>query len=155
MAHSSRAKNELAASRIVGPLELADFGLQLLSLGAARPHLRFGLLRGLRAAPRPAVGQRPFVALAADRALAIGAGHSFLVALRGGFPVSVLNAFKLVPEVCTIFCATANRVEVVVATTGRGRGIVGMINGDPPLGIETDADATARHRLLRQIGYKL
>ena len=128
------------------------------ALAAAGPHLRFGLAFCEASGPRLVrrSGNDPeLVALAADRTLAIGAGHSFLVALRGGFPVSVLNALKLVPEVCTIFCATANRVEVVVATTGQGRGIVGVIDGDPPIGIETDADATARHRLLRQIGYKL
>ena len=69
--------------------------------------------------------------------------------------MNVLNPVKAVPEVCTIFCATANPVEVLVAVTGRGRGIIGVIDGSPPVGVETQADAVARHRLLRDIGYKL
>ena len=86
---------------------------------------------------------------------AISAGHAFVIMLRDGFPVNVMNPVKAVPEVCTIFCATANPVEILVAVTGRGRGIVGVVDGSPPVGVETDADAGARHRLLRQIGYKL
>jgi adenosine/AMP kinase len=95
------------------------------------------------------------VRLATDTALAIGAGHSFVVLLRDGFPVNVLNPVKAVPEVCTIFCATANPVDVLVAVTERGRGIVGVVDGSPPKGVETDTDAAARHALLRAIGYKL
>ena len=75
--------------------------------------------------------------------------------LSGGFPVNVMNPVKAVPEVCTIFCATANPVEILVAGTGRGRGIAGVVDGSPPVGVETDADVAARHRLLREIGYKL
>ncbi|HET6876017.1 MAG TPA: adenosine-specific kinase [Jatrophihabitans sp.] len=95
------------------------------------------------------------VGLAAAAARDIGAGHSFVVFLREGFPVNVLNQLKAVPEVCTIFCATANEVDVLVAVTDRGRGVVGVIDGEPPLGIETDTDRAARHELLRRIGYKL
>jgi len=95
------------------------------------------------------------VALAARNAQAIGAGHSFVVMLREGFPVSVLNTIKSVSEVCTIFCATANPVDVIVATTEQGRGIVGVIDGATPLGVETDADITWRRTLLRDLGYKL
>ena len=94
-------------------------------------------------------------ALAVAAAQAIGAGHSFVIMLRDGFPVNVLNPVKSVPEVCTIFCATANPVGVLVAATGRGRGIIGVIDGSPPVGVETQADAVTRHRLLRDIGYKL
>jgi uncharacterized protein len=75
--------------------------------------------------------------------------------LRGGFPVSVMNQVKAVPEVCAVFCATANPVEILVVTAGAGRGIAGVIDGLPPVGVETDADAAARHRLLRELGYKL
>jgi adenosine/AMP kinase len=95
------------------------------------------------------------VDLAVRNALAIGAGHSFIVFLRGGFPVSVLNAVKLVPEVCRIFCATANPVEVVVAETDEGRGILGVVDGWSPLGVETDDDVAERKALLRRFGYKL
>jgi adenosine/AMP kinase len=85
----------------------------------------------------------------------VGAGHCFVALLRGAFPVAVLNPLKLVPEVCTVFCATANPVDVLVAVTSRGRGIIGVIDGSPPVGIETPGDAAERHTLLRTIGYKL
>ena len=96
------------------------------------------------------------VDLARKNALALGAGHSFIVFLGDGFfPVNVLNALKMVPEVCRIFCATANPTEVVVAQTDQGRGILGVVDGAPPRGAETEADAAWRHGFLRQIGYKL
>ena len=95
------------------------------------------------------------VDLATRNALAIGAGHSFVAFLREGFPVNVLNQIKQVPEVCRIYCATANAVEVIVAETGLGRGIAGVIDGEPPLGVETAEDVADRMRLLREIGYKL
>jgi adenosine/AMP kinase len=95
-------------------------------------------------------------ALAASNALAIGAGHAFVLHLGEGFyPINVLNALKNVPEVCRIFCATANPVQVVVAQTELGRGVLGVVDGQSPLGIE-DADGVAwRTGLLRAIGYKL
>jgi uncharacterized protein len=77
------------------------------------------------------------------------------VLLRDGFPVNVLNALKQVPEVCAIFCATANPVEIVVAETDLGRGILGVIDGLPPAGVETETDEADRKALLRRIGYKL
>jgi adenosine/AMP kinase len=92
--------------------------------------------------------------LAAADAQAIGAGHVFVVAMRDGYPINVKNAIQAVPEVCTIFCATANPVEVVVAETEQGRGVLGVIDGEPPLGIETAEDAGARRSFLRKIGYK-
>lgn len=96
------------------------------------------------------------VELARKNALALGAGHSFIVFLGDGFfPVNVLNALKLVPEVCRIFCATANPTEVVIAQTQQGRGILGVVDGASPLGAETDADVSWRKGFLRQIGYKL
>ena len=95
------------------------------------------------------------VHLAAGAALAIGAGHCFVVMLREGFPINVLNPVKAVPEVCTVFCATANPVQVLVAGTNRGRGVVGVVDGEPPLGVESAEDAGARRDLLRAIGYKL
>ncbi len=85
----------------------------------------------------------------------IGAGHTFVVFLRDGFPVNVLNALKQVPEVCTVFCATANELEIVIAETDLGRGIIGVIDGPAPAGIETPSDEADRKQLLRTIGYKL
>jgi len=78
-----------------------------------------------------------------------------VIMLREGFPVNVLNPVQAVPEVCAIFCATANPVQMLVAVTDAGRGVIGVIDGSPPVGVETDADAQSRHRLLREIGYKL
>ena len=95
------------------------------------------------------------VDLATRNASAIAAGHTFVILLRNGFPLNVLNPVKAVPEVCTIFCATANPVDVLVAVTARGRGIIGVVDGQPPLGVETDSDVDDRRALLRTIGYKL
>lgn len=85
----------------------------------------------------------------------LGAGHAFLILLRNAFPINVLPAVRAVPEVCTIYCATANPVEVVVAETAEGRGIMGVIDGVRSKGIETDADIAERQSLLRRFGYKL
>lgn len=94
--------------------------------------------------------------LATRNALAIGAGHTFVLHLGEGFyPINVLNALKAVPEVCRIFCATANPVEVIVAQTELGRGVLGVIDGSSPLGIEDETGVAWRKGLLRTIGYKL
>jgi hypothetical protein len=96
------------------------------------------------------------IALATKNAQAIGAGHSFIVFLGPGFfPVNVLNAIKGVPEVARIFCATANPTEVLVAQTDQGRGILGVVDGSSPKGIEAADDIAWRKGLLRKIGYKL
>ena len=96
------------------------------------------------------------VELAKKNALALAAGHSFIVFLGEGFyPVNVLNALKVVPEVCRIFCASANPTEVIVAETDQGRGILGVVDGFRPKGVEDDAEVAWRKGLLRQIGYKL
>lgn len=93
--------------------------------------------------------------LACNNALAIGAGHSFIVFLgQGFFPVNVLAKIRAVPEVCRIFCATANPTEVVVGETGQGRSILGVVDGFAPLGIENDEEVLARKALLREFGYK-
>lgn len=92
--------------------------------------------------------------VAAENAGAIGAGHTFVVMLEDAFPINVLNAVKHCPEVCHIFCATANPLEVIVAETDQGRGIVGVVDGLPPRGVETESDAAARKEFLRKIGYK-
>jgi len=93
--------------------------------------------------------------LAQDNALEIGAGHSFIIFLKNAFPINVLNAIKSIPEVCNIYCASANSVEVIIAQGGTGRGIVGVIDGANPKGIESSQDITWRHDFLRKIGYKL
>lgn len=96
------------------------------------------------------------IALAQKNAQAIGAGHSFIVFLGDGFfPVNVLNAIKQVPEVCRVFCATANPTQVVVAETAQGRGILGVVDGASPKGVEGEADIAWRQGFLRKIGYKL
>jgi uncharacterized protein len=93
--------------------------------------------------------------LAEKNAQAVGAGHSFIVFLgQGYYPLNVLNSIKSVPEVCRIFCATANPTQVIVAETELGRGIMGVIDGEAPLGIEADEDITWRKNFLRMIGYK-
>jgi adenosine/AMP kinase len=94
------------------------------------------------------------IELARKNAFNLAAGHSFIVFMKDMFPVNVLNAIRNVPEVCRIFCATANPVEVVVAETELGRGILGVIDGFKSKGIETDDDIAARKDLLRKIGYK-
>ena len=94
--------------------------------------------------------------LARQNASAIGAGHTFILFLgEGYYPINVLNAIKMVPEVCRIFCATANPTQVIVAETGQGRGILGVIDGSSPQGIEDDEGIAWRKGFLRMIGYKL
>lgn len=90
-----------------------------------------------------------------DNALQIGAGHSFLVFIRNAYPINVLNAIKSIPEVCNIYCATANPVEVVIVETDTGRGILGVVDGLRPKGIESKDDIVWRKEFLRKIGYKL
>lgn len=96
------------------------------------------------------------IALARKNAQALGAGHSFIVFLGEGFyPLNVLNTIKWTPEVCSIFCATSNPVEVIIASNESGRGILGVIDGSSPKGLEDEQAITARKDLLRHIGYKL
>ncbi|HEV3234949.1 MAG TPA: adenosine-specific kinase [Candidatus Dormibacteraeota bacterium] len=128
------------------------------ALVGTSPYLKFGIAFCEASGPRlvrKAGNDDELVGLAVRNAQAIGAGHSFIIFLRDGFPVNVLNQVKMVPEVCNVFCATANPVEVLVAETEAGRGIVGVVDGGSPLGVETADDEGARRELLRQIGYKL
>lgn len=92
--------------------------------------------------------------LARDNAVAIGAGHMFIIVLGNAFPINVLNAVKSVPEVCTVFAATANPLTVIVADDGKGRGIVGVIDGEKPKGVEGVSETADRKTLLRRFGYK-
>jgi adenosine/AMP kinase len=91
---------------------------------------------------------------AAENAMSIGAGHTFVILLKDAFPVNVLNGIKTCMEVCHVYCATANPLEIIVAETDQGRGIIGVIDGFPPKGVETEPDVKARREFLRKIGYK-
>jgi len=93
--------------------------------------------------------------LAAENSLAIGAGHSFIIFMRNAFPINILNAIKNIPEVCNIYCATANPLKVIVAQTEDGSGILGVIDGQKPKGVENESDIAWRKDFLRKIGYKL
>jgi adenosine/AMP kinase len=127
-------------------------------LVGASPHLKFGIAFCESSGPRlvrRAGNDEELIEVATRNALAVGAGHTFFVFLREGYPVNVLNQVKMVPEVCRIYCATANPVEVVVAQTEQGRAVLGVVDGGSPLGVETDQDVAARKELLRRIGYKL
>jgi len=93
--------------------------------------------------------------LASKNALGLGCGHSFIIFLKDAYPINVLNAIKNIPEVCSIYCATANPAEVIIAETKSGRGILGVIDGSLPKGVEGKEDIAWRKELLRKIGYKL
>ena len=125
---------------------------------ATNPAMRFGI--AFCEASGPALvrfigNEQPLIDLAVANARRLACGHAFLIFMEKGFPVNILNTIKNVPEVCGIFCATANPTEVIVADSGTGRGILGVIDGVKTKGVETDADIAWRKDLLRRIGYKL
>ena len=122
------------------------------------PQMKFGL--GFCESSGPALvrwtgNDDTLIELAKKNALALSCGHCFLLFMENGFPVNILNTIKAIPEVCHIYCATANPIEVIVAETGQGRGIMGVIDGMKTKGIETEADIRTRKEFLRKIGYKL
>ncbi|MEW5901022.1 MAG: adenosine-specific kinase [Acidobacteriota bacterium] len=122
------------------------------------PQMKFGLAFCESSGPalvRYSGNDARLIELAKKNALSLSAGHSFIVFLENGFPVNILNTIKNVPEVCGIFCATANPVEVILAESETGRGILGVIDGVRTKGIEAEADIEWRKDLLRKIGYKL
>ena len=128
------------------------------ALVGSSPYLRFGLAfceASGKCLVRRSGNDPELEALAARNALALGAGHCFVVFVREGYPVNVLNQIKNVSEVCSIYSATANPLQVIVAETEHGRGILGVVDGSPPVAIETDEDVAERKSLLRAIGYKL
>lgn len=129
------------------------------ALVAAVPGIRFGMAFCEASGPALVRGSGTddeLRQLAIDTALSLGAGHSFVVFLGEGFyPVNVLNAIKAVPEVCRIFCATANPTEVIIAETAQGRGVLGVIDGELTKGVEGEEDIAHRKSFLRAIGYKL
>ena len=123
------------------------------------PGIRFGLAFNEASGAclvRSSGTDEALVALAVANARRLAAGHAFAILLgQGAYPVNVLNAIKQVPEVCRIYCATANPVQVILAETGQGRGILGVVDGASPKGVEGPEDVAWRHDLLRTIGYKL
>lgn len=128
------------------------------TLVAAVPGIKFGLAfceASGKCLVRWSGTDNAMLGLAKENALAIAAGHSFIIFLGEGFyPINVLNAIKQVPEVCRIFCATANETDVIIVDTDHGRGILGVIDGEKPKGIEEDEDIAWRKGFLRMIGYK-
>lgn len=124
----------------------------------AVPQMKFGVAFCESSGPalvRFSGNDRRLVELARKNAASLAAGHSFIIFMENGYPVNILNAIKSVPEVCRVFCATANPVEVVVAETESGRGILGVIDGVKTKGIENEDDIRIRKDFLRKIGYKL
>jgi adenosine/AMP kinase len=122
------------------------------------PQMKFGL--GFCESSGPSLvrwtgNDEKLIELAKKNALALSCGHCFILFIENGFPVNILNTIKAIPEVCTIYCATANPVDVIIAETTSGRGIMGVIDGAKSAGIETEADVKTRRELLRKIGYKL
>ena len=124
---------------------------------SAVPGAKFGLAFNEASGPclvRAEGNDSELKTLAIKNVKAIGAGHVFVIILKDAFPINVLNAIKNCPEVCSIFCATANPVEVIIAQTELGRGVLGVIDGNSPKGVETDKDIQERKEFLRMIGYK-
>ena len=121
------------------------------------PQMKFGVAFNEASGPcliRVDGNDEALKALAAGNAAALAAGHIFVVAMRDGYPINVLSRIRETPEVCTIFCATANPVAAVVASSEQGRGVLGVIDGFPPKGVEGPEDAEKRRGFLRMIGYK-
>ena len=121
------------------------------------PQAKFGIAFNESSGPcliRVEGSDEELQAAAIRNAQALAAGHVFVVILRNAYPINLLNAIRTVPEVCTIFCATANPVEVIVAVSAQGRGIMGVIDGSAPKGVESPGDVAARKDFLRKIGYK-
>jgi len=121
------------------------------------PHAKFGIAFCEASGPcliRVEGNSEELKKIAAENAMSMGAGHTFVVLLKDAFPINILNAVKSCPEVCAIFCATANPLEAIVAETSQGRGILGVVDGLSPRGVETEGDVLARKEFLRKIGYK-
>jgi uncharacterized protein len=121
------------------------------------PQARFGLAFNESSGPcltRTEGNDEELRAAAVENAHALGAGHVFVLLLRNAYPINVLHVVRNAPEVCSIYCATANPVEVIVARSEQGGGVLGVIDGSAPKGVESPAEVTARHDFLRKIGYK-
>lgn len=128
------------------------------AVSGTAPRSRFGIAFSEASGPclvRCEGNDPELIAAARENSLALGCGHTFVILLREAFPINVLNAVKSVQEVCGIFCATANPVEVVVVRTEQGGGIMGVVDGSSPRGVESEEDVNDRRRMLRRFGYKL
>jgi adenosine/AMP kinase len=127
-------------------------------LAGASPQIKFGLAFTEASGPcliRYEGNDADLTQAAIRTTQSIGAGHVFAIFIREAFPINVLNSVKMCPEVCRIYCATANPLEVVVAETEQGRGIIGVVDGFSPKGVEQDSDKVTRKTLLRNFGYKV
>ena len=127
-------------------------------LSGSSPHIKFGLAFTEASGPcliRHEGNDAGLTQAAVEILRTIGAGHVFAILLREAFPINVLNSVKMCPEVCRIYCATANPLEVIIAETEQGRGIMGVVDGSSPKGVEQDSDKAARMALLRTFGYKV
>jgi adenosine/AMP kinase len=127
-------------------------------LTGSSPSLKFGIAFSEASGPclvRYEGNDEELKKLAAETSFNLACGHTFVVLIKDGFPINVLNAIKACQEVCHIICATANPLEVIVAESGQGRGIMGVIDGSSPKGIEEEKDKKDRKALLRKFGYKL
>ncbi|WP_017872415.1 adenosine-specific kinase [Candidatus Caldatribacterium saccharofermentans] len=128
------------------------------ALATSSPHLKFGIAFCESSGPclvRYSGNDEELVELAKKNALLLSAGHVFVIFLKEGYPINVLNAVKMVPEVCRIFCASANPIQVILVETEQGRGVLGVVDGLKTKGVETEGDIAARKVLLRKFGYKL
>ncbi|WP_438316031.1 adenosine-specific kinase [Candidatus Caldatribacterium sp. SIUC1] len=128
------------------------------ALATSSPHLKFGIAFCESSGPclvRYSGNDEELVELAKRNALLLSAGHVFVIFLKEGYPINVLNAVKMVPEVCRIFCASANPIQVILVETEQGRGVLGVVDGLKTKGVETEGDIAARKVLLRKFGYKL
>ena len=153
---SSKSENPENLNMILGPFH--QISEDLYEAMANAGGIKFGIAFLEASGPcliRTSGNDENLVNLAKKNALSLGTGHAFIIFMENGFPINVLNNIKMVPEVVNIFCATANEAQVVVAKTEKGRGIMGVIDGSPPEGIEGPEDIQARHSFLRKIGYKL
>lgn len=128
------------------------------ALATSSPALKFGIAFCESSGPclvRYSGNDEELMELAKRNALLLSAGHVFVIFLKDGYPINVLNAVKMVPEVCRIFCASANPIEVILVETAQGRGVLGVVDGLKTKGVETEQDIAERKALLRKIGYKL
>lgn len=128
------------------------------TLATSSPALKFGIAFCESSGPclvRYSGNDEELIELAKKNALLLSAGHVFVIFLKDGYPINVLNAVKMVPEVCRIFCASANPIEVILVETEQGRGVLGVVDGLKTKGVETEQDIAERKAFLRRIGYKL
>ena len=142
---------------VLGQSHFIKTAEDLAEIVAVVPGARFGVAFCEASGPcliRTEGNDPALVALAASNAERLAAGHTFVVLLQGAFPITVLNAIKACPEVCNVYCATGNPVQVIVAESDGGRGVLGVIDGSPPAGVEDVAARDTRRAFLRTIGYK-